>query len=59
METRKCPHYLEGIKSVAFTSTSGIKWWEENVGVVFDKTKIYKFKYDNLDRFYMKRMLVK
>ncbi len=52
METRKCPHYLEGIESVAFTSTSGIKWWEENVGAVFDKTKVYKFKYDNLDRFY-------
>ena len=52
METRKCPHYLEGIGSVAFTSTSGIEWWEENVGVVFDKTKVYKFKYDNLDKFY-------
>jgi len=52
METRKCPHYLEGIESVAFTSTSGIEWWEENVGAVFDKTKVYKFKYDNLDRFY-------
>jgi hypothetical protein len=52
METRKCPHYLEGIESVAFTSTSGIKWWEENVGVIFDKTKVYKFKYDNLDKFY-------
>ena len=29
METRKCPHYLEGIESVVFTSTSGIEWWEK------------------------------
>ena len=52
VETRKAPHFLNGIKSLAFTSSDGIEWWRENIGEVFDKTKVYDFSYDNLDRFY-------
>ena len=52
VETRKCPHFLNGIESLAFTSGDGIEWWRENIGEVFDKTKVYDFSYDNLDRFY-------
>jgi len=52
VETRKAPHFLNGIKSLAFTSGDGIEWWRENIGEVFDKTKVYDFSYDNLDRFY-------
>ena len=52
VETRKAPHFLNGIDSLAFTSADGIEWWRENIGEVFDKTKVYDFSYDNLDRFY-------
>ena len=52
VETRKAPHFLNGIKSLAFTSADGIEWWRENIGEVFDRTKVYDFSYDNLDRFY-------
>ena len=52
VETRKAPHFLNGIDSLAFTSADGIEWWRENIGEVFDRTKVYDFSYDNLDRFY-------
>mgnify|MGYP001594080190 FL=1 len=52
VETRKAPHFLNGIDSLAFTSSDGIEWWRENIGEVFDKTKVYDFSYDKLDRFY-------
>ncbi|MBC8428121.1 MAG: hypothetical protein H8D94_01470, partial [Candidatus Pelagibacter sp.] len=52
IETRKAPHFLNGIKSVAFTSDGGVEWWRENIGELFDKTKIYDYSYDKLDRFY-------
>jgi hypothetical protein len=52
VETRKCPHFLNGIDSLAFTSSDGIEWWRENIGEVFDKTKVYSYSYDKLDKFY-------
>ena len=37
METRKSPHFLEGIDSYAFTDIDDWKWWKERAGFKFDK----------------------
>ena len=31
METRKCPHFLEGIDSLIFTNSADVRWWEKNL----------------------------
>ena len=52
MENRKSPHFLENIDSMAFTDIKDFKWWKENMGVTFNKTKLYQFNYKNIDWFY-------
>ena len=52
METRKSPHFLEGIDSYAFTDIDDWKWWKERAGFKFDKTRLYQFQYKNLHRFF-------
>ena len=51
-ETRKSPHFLEGIESEAFTDIKDWNWWRKNIGVKLDKTKLFQFRYEGLDRFY-------
>ena len=43
-ETRKAVHFLENIKSSAFTSTKGIKTWEINTKMKFKNTKIVEYR---------------
>ena len=33
METRKCPHFLQGIDCEVFTEPTDIKWWERNLNL--------------------------
>jgi len=51
-ETRKSPHFLEGIESEAFTDIRDWNWWRKNIGVKLDKTRLFQFRYEGLDRFY-------
>ena len=52
METRKSPHFLEGIDSYAFTDLEDWKWWKTRAGYKFEKTRLYQFQYKNLHRFF-------
>ena len=51
-ETRKSPHYLDGIKSMAFTDTKDWNWWRAHYKCMFEKTRLYQFNYKNIHRFY-------
>jgi hypothetical protein len=51
-ETRKSPHFLEGIDSYAFTDLDDWKWWKTRAGYKFEKTRLYQFQYKNLHRFF-------
>ena len=51
METRKCPHFLEGIDSLFFTDVNHLKWWERNLNTDTSKWKIYNYKHEQLDMF--------
>jgi len=51
-ETRKCPHYLEGIPSEMFTDPKDVRWWKRNIGCEFKRTKVYTFRWEHIDRFY-------
>ena len=52
METRKCPHFLQGIDCEVFTEPTDIKWWERNLNLDTSTWKTYTFKYENIDNFY-------
>tara|TARA_B100001758_G_C18383462_1_gene598633 strand:- start:115 stop:1128 length:1014 start_codon:yes stop_codon:yes gene_type:complete len=52
METRKSPHFLEGVDSYAFTDLEDWKWWKTRAGYKFEKTRLYQFQYKNLHRFF-------
>jgi hypothetical protein len=52
MESRKSPHFLEGIDSYAFTDLEDWKWWKTKAGYKFNKTRLYQFQYKNLHRFF-------
>ncbi len=54
-ETRKSPHFLEGIESYSFTDIEDWRWWKINVGVDFSSTRLYQFRYDMLDKFYRRQ----
>jgi len=51
METRKCPHFLQGIDSLFFTDTNDAKWWEVNLNVDTSKWKIFNYRHEQLDMF--------
>ena len=50
-ETRKCPHFIDGWDSLAFTNPSDLWWWTKNYGVKFEKTKVIQFRFSSLDNF--------
>ena len=50
-ETRKCPHFIDNIDSIAYTKPSDIRWWTKNLGYKFEKTKIVQFRFSYLDNF--------
>jgi len=54
METRKCPHFLAGIDSEFFTDPKDVQWWRRNIGTDTSRWKVFTFKYDNLERFYLR-----
>ena len=51
METRKCPHFLEGIDSLFFTDTNHLNWWERNLNTDTSKWKVYNYKHEQLNMF--------
>ena len=51
METRKCPHFLEGIDSLFFTDNNDVKWWETNLNIDTSKWKVYNYRHEQLDMF--------
>ena len=54
METRKCPHFLEGLDSMVFTNLRHIKWWEQNLNTDTSSWKKFGFTYKFLDNFMRK-----
>ena len=54
-ETRKAPHFLDGIESYAFTDVYDWRWWKANYKCLFEKTRLYQFNYRHLDRFYRRQ----
>jgi hypothetical protein len=52
METRKSPHFLEGVDSYAFTDLEDWKWWKNRCGYKFEKTRLYQFNYKNIHSFF-------
>ena len=51
-ETRKAPHFLDGIDSLAFTDIKDWRWWRAHYKCMFEKTRLYQFNYKNIHRFY-------
>ena len=51
-ETRKSPHFLDGIDSLAFTDVNDFRWWKKNLKLEFEKTRLYQFNYKNIHRFF-------
>lgn len=43
-ETRKAIHFLENVRSSAFTSSRGVKIWEKNTKMKFNNTKIIEYR---------------
>ncbi len=52
METRKCPHFLEGLSCELTTDPKDVQWWRKNLNTDTTNWKIYKFNYDYLEKFY-------
>ena len=52
METRKCPHFLQGIPSELNTDPKDVQWWKRNLNLDTTGWKTYKFNYEFLDKFY-------
>lgn len=51
-ETRKSPHFLDGIDSLAFTDIKDWNWWRAQYKCMFEKTRLYQFNYKNIHKFY-------
>ena len=51
METRKCPHFLQGIDSIFFTDINHLKWWERNLNIDTSMWRMYNYKHEQLDMF--------
>jgi len=51
METRKCPHFLEGIDSLIFTNSADVRWWEKNLNTDTSKWKVYNYRHEQHDMF--------
>ena len=51
-ETRKSPHFLDGVDSYVFTDTHDFNWWKKNLKLKFEKTRVYQFNYNNLHKFF-------
>ena len=51
METRKCPHFLQGIDSIFFTDINHLKWWERNLNIDTSMWRMYNYTHEQLDMF--------
>lgn len=51
-ETRKAIHFLENVRSNAFTSSNGVKIWEKNTKMKFNNTKIIEYNPNLTDEYY-------
>lgn len=51
-ETRKAIHFLENVRSNAFTSSKGVKIWEKNTKTKFNKTKIIEYTPNKIEDYY-------
>lgn len=54
IESRKCPHYLEGMDASFFTSSKFLKKWEKEFGHDFSNSKVYEFNWNFIENFYSK-----
>ena len=52
METRKCPHFMEGLDSMLFTTNSGIRWWKKYQNLDTSTWKIYSYNPLFVEKFY-------
>lgn len=51
-ETRKCPHFIDTVDSLAYTNPKDLWWWTHNLGYKFEKTRVVQFRYSTLDKFF-------
>jgi hypothetical protein len=51
-ETRKCPHFIDSVDSLAYTNPKDLWWWTHNLGYKFEKTRVVQFRYSTLDKFF-------
>lgn len=51
METRKNPHYLDGLPSIMFTNPKDVVQWRKYEDYDFEKTKIMRYVPESLDKF--------
>ena len=51
METRKCPHFIEGLDSLLFTLNDGIKWWKKYMNLDTSKWKNYGYSHEHTEKF--------
>ena len=52
METRKSPHLLDGVDSIAFTDVNDWNKWKKDAGYLMNHTKLFQFNHKNLHRFF-------
>lgn len=55
IESRKCPHYLDEMNALFFTSYYDLKSWQNEFGHDFDNSKIYEFNWKYVCEFYSKK----
>ena len=51
MESRKAPHFLENIPSYFFTRVDHFQEWKEKLGLKFNKTRLYQYRWEKLESF--------
>ncbi len=54
MESRKCPHFLDGLKADVYTDKKDIQWWERNLNLNTKLWRKFVFRWEHLDRFYQR-----
>ena len=54
METRKCPHFIEGLDSLLFTANDGIRWWKKYMNLDTSKWKNYGYSHEHTEKFFKK-----
>jgi len=52
METRKSPHFMEGLDAITFTGRTGLDWWKRNLKLDTSTWKSYHYNPPFVEKFF-------